>query len=159
MSVAAGVAALLQGITVQVSPFFHPIPVGSDVYRSIPVLGFRIPAGFPSPADDYLEGRIDLNEHLILHKEATFILRVKGWSMIKAGIHDGDELIVDRAVEPVDGKIVVAIVDGQMTVKRLYKKRGVVKLVAENPDFAAIEFNDGHELTIWGVVTRVLHKV
>lgn len=137
----------------------NPIEVGSNFRQTIPLLGFRIPAGFPSPADDYLEGRIDLNEHLIQHKEATFILRVKGWSMIKAGIHDGDELIVDRSLEPVDGKIVVAVVNGQMTVKRLYKKRGVIKLLAENADFADIEFKDGHELTIWGVVTRVLHKV
>ena len=101
----------------QVSPFNHPIAVGSEIYRSIPVLGFRIPAGFPSPADDYLEGRIDLNEHLILHKEATFILRVKGWSMVKAGIHDGDELIVDRAVEPVGGEWNV---EGQEVTWRAY---------------------------------------
>jgi len=127
--------------------------------RRIPLIGRRVPAGFPSPADDYLEGRIDLNEHLIRHKEATFILRVKGWSMLKAGIHDGDELIVDRALEPEDGRIVVAIVNGEMTVKRLSKRRGKVKLLAENPDFPPIEFKDGDELNIWGVVTRVIHKV
>lgn len=127
--------------------------------QRIPMIGRRVPAGFPSPADDYLEGRIDLNEHLIKHKEATFILRVKGWSMLKAGIHDGDELIVDRALEPVDGKIVVAVVNGEMTVKRLYKKRGKVRLLAENPEFSPIEFKNGDELNIWGVVTRVIHKV
>ena len=137
----------------------NPIPVGSHVRQTIPLLGFRIAAGFPSPADDYLEGRIDLNEHLIRNKEATFILRVKGWSMVKAGIHDGDELIVDRSIEPIDGKIVVAVVDGQLTVKRLYKKHGIIKLLAENADFGVIEFKEGHELIIWGVVTRVLHKV
>ena len=137
----------------------NPIPVGSHVRQTIPLLGFRIRAGFPSPADDYLEGRIDQNEHQIRNKEATFILRVKGWSMVKAGIHDGDELIVDRSIEPVDGKIVVAVVDGQLTVMRLYKKHGIIKLLAENVDFGEIEFKDGHELIIWGVVTRVLHKV
>ncbi|MDQ3195764.1 MAG: translesion error-prone DNA polymerase V autoproteolytic subunit [Pseudomonadota bacterium] len=125
----------------------------------LPLVGGRVPAGFPSPADDYIEGRIDLNEHLIRNKEATFIFRVKGWSMLKAGIHDGDELIVDRSVEPCHRHIVVAVVNGQLTVKRLHKRARVVRLLSENDDHPCIEFKDGDELQIWGVVTTVLHKV
>ena len=127
--------------------------------RAIPVMSHRVPAGFPSPADDYVQDRVDLNEHLILHRDASFILRVSGWSMVGAGIHDGDELIVDRAIEPVDGHVVVAVIDGELTVKRLRRSGKTVRLVAENPEYPDIEFVDGEELVIWGVVTRVLHKV
>ncbi|MCE5388450.1 MAG: translesion error-prone DNA polymerase V autoproteolytic subunit [Acidithiobacillus sp.] len=126
---------------------------------TIPVLLSRIPAGFPSPADDYVEGRIDLNEHLILHREATFLLRVSGWSMRDAGIFDGDEILVDRALEASDGRIVVAILHGELTVKRLRHAQGRMVLCAENPDFPPIVLRDGEECLIWGVVTRVLHKV
>ena len=118
-----------------------------------------IPAGFPSPAEDHVEDRVDLNEHLILHREASFILRVSGWSMVGAGIHDGDEIIVDRAIEPNDGHVVVAVVDGELTVKRLRKSGKTVRLVAENPEYPDIEFIEGEELVVWGVVTRVLHKL
>ena len=114
---------------------------------------------FPSPADDYVEKQIDLNTHLIQHKEATFILRVTGWSMRDVGIFDGDEIIVDRAITPVDGKIVVAAIDGELTVKRLRQIGTAVHLGAENPDFPDIVLNEGQELCIWGVVTRVLHRV
>ncbi len=136
------------------------IPLVSDAPRyTIPVMSHRVPAGFPSPADDYVQDRVDLNEHLILHRDASFILRVSGWSMVGAGIHDGDELIVDRAIEPVDGHVVVAVIDGELTVKRLRKSGKAVRLVAENPEYPDIEFLEGEELVIWGVVTRVLHKV
>lgn len=126
---------------------------------SIPIMSHRIAAGFPSPADDYIEHGIDLNEHLILHREATYILRVSGWSMIGAGIHDGDEIIVDRAIAPQDHHIVVAVLDNQLTVKRLKKSGNIVRLVAENPEFPDILIGPEEELMIWGVVTRVLHKV
>ena len=136
------------------------LPIAADAARStIPVMSYRVPAGFPSPADDYVQDRVDLNEHLILHRDASFILRVSGWSMVGAGIHDGDELIVDRAIEPVDGHVVVAVINGELTVKRLRRSGKSVRLVAENPEYPDIEFNDDEELTIWGVVTRVLHKV
>ena len=124
-----------------------------------PVMSHHVPAGFPSPADDHAQDPIDLNEHLILHRAASFILRVSGWSMIGAGIHDGDEIIVDRAIDPVDGHVVVAVIDGELTIKRLKKLGNKIRLVAENPDYPDIEFLKGEELTIWGVVTRVLHKV
>lgn len=129
------------------------------VRRLFPVMSHRIPAGFPSPADDHVQDRVDLNEHLILHRDASFILRVSGWSMLGAGIHDGDEIIVDRAIDPADGHVVVAVVDSELTVKRLRKSGKSVRLVAENPDFPDIVFGEENELVIWGVVTRVLHKV
>lgn len=136
------------------------IPFVTDApRRTIPAMSYRVPAGFPSPADDYVQGRIDLNEHLLLHREASFILRVSGWSMVGAGIFDGDEIIVDRAIDPHDGHVVLAVLGSEFTVKRLKKDGKTVRLVAENPDFPDIEFREGDELTIWGVVTRVLHKL
>ena len=116
-------------------------------------------AGFPSPADDYVAATLDLNEHLIAHKEATFFLRATGHSMIGAGIHDGDLLVVDRSVTPRHGAVVIAVVDGEFTVKRLDKRAGRIRLLAENPEYAPIEFADGQELQVWGVVTNVIHRL
>ncbi|MHB1247830.1 MAG: LexA family protein [Polaromonas sp.] len=127
--------------------------------QQFPFMGHSIRAGFPSPADDYVEKRIDLNEELIQHREATFFLRVKGQSMVDAGIDDGDELIVDRAIKPEHGRIVIAAVDGELTVKRFYQRDGVVKLIAENPKHPDIELKDGQEMLIWGVVTRIIKSV
>ena len=101
-------------------------------------------AGFPSPADDYLEGALDLNEHLIRYPAATFFLRVIGDSMVGAGIHSGDLLIVDRSINPVDGRIVIAIIDGELTVKRLSQQHGKVRLISENPNYPTIKIRDGH---------------
>ncbi|MBU1690659.1 MAG: translesion error-prone DNA polymerase V autoproteolytic subunit [Gammaproteobacteria bacterium] len=128
-------------------------------FLAIPLMSHSVRAGFPSPADDYIEKRIDLNEELIQHREATFFLRVRGHSMVGAGIDDGDELIVDRAISPAHGRIVVAVVDGELTVKRFFQREGVVKLVAESAEFADIEFKDGQEMVIWGVVTKVIKSV
>lgn len=126
----------------------------------IPYLSSAVHAGFPSPADDFLEGHLDLNEYLIDHPAATYYVRVKGESMINAGIHDGDLLIVDRSLEPRDNKVVIAIVDGQLTVKRLKKlKNQQFVLIAENPDFPAIEMNEENNVSIWGIVTNVIHAV
>jgi DNA polymerase V len=125
----------------------------------LPLFSHRIAAGFPSPADDYVEERIDLNRHLIRHREATFFLRVQGDSMINAGIHDGDMLIVDRAIEPVSGKIVIAALDGELTVKRLSTRDGKVRLLPENPDYPVIEIGTEQELVIWGVVIHVIHAL
>ncbi len=137
-----------------------PYPLGGT-HRTVlfPVMMSRIAAGFPSPADDYIEKQIDLNAHLIQHKEATFILRVAGWSMRDVGIFDGDEIIVDRAITPADGKIVVAAINGELTVKRLRRVGEAIHLQAENPEFPPIILQEGEELCIWGVVTRVLHRV
>jgi DNA polymerase V len=124
----------------------------------LPLYGSRIAAGFPSPADDDLEGTIDLNAHLIRHPAATFFLRVQGDSMIGAGIRDGDLLVVDRAREVKSGAIVVAAVDGELTLKRLKIDRERVWLVAENPDFAPLEIRDGMAFVVWGVVAHTVHS-
>lgn len=118
-----------------------------------------VPAGFPSPAQDYFDGRLDLNAHLIHDITSTYLVRVSGDSMQGAGISDGDELVVDRSLAPVDGNVVVAVLDGELTVKRLRLIGGVVRLAAENPDYPDIEIPELAELTIWGVVTRCLHHV
>lgn len=138
------------------SSCFAPIQRGS-CYR--PLIAGRAPAGFPSPAADHYDKRLDLNEHLVLHPEATFFLRVKGNSMIGAGIHDGDLLVVDRSLEPSHGRVVIAALDGELTVKRLHQQHGKILLCADNPDYPAIAIRQGQELQIWGVVAHVIHKV
>ena len=125
---------------------------------SIPIFTSRVQAGFPSPADDHLEDTLDLNAHLIHHKEATFFVKAQGDSMIGAGIQQGDILIVDKSLTAKSGKIVIAVVDGEFTVKRLHKYKGNITLKAENPDFKDIKIGGDDELIIWGVVTSVIHQ-
>lgn len=116
--------------------------------------------GFPSPSQDYQTSEIDLNEHLMPNRVSTFILRARGNSMIRAGIYDGDELIVDRSIRPEDGHVVVAVVDGDMVVKRLRLTRhGGVILEADSPGHPDIEIAELSDLRVWGVVTRSLHRV
>jgi DNA polymerase V len=118
----------------------------------------RVPAGFPSPADDYVERTIDLNEWLVKNKIATFIVSVEGDSM-SLEFHSGDTLIVDRSLEPKHNDVVIACVDGEVTVKRLVIEGGKRFLVPESPDHPIIELNGDQELIIWGVVTYSIHKV
>jgi len=125
----------------------------------LPLYETGVSAGFPSPAEDYVDRGLDLNEHLITHPEATFFVRVEGESMVNAGINSGDILIVDRAMEPNNKKIVIAVVDGEFTVKRFIKEDSKILLVPENPDYTAIDICSGSELEIWGVVTYVIHKL
>ncbi len=125
----------------------------------LPIYGAKIAAGFPSPADDYIEGSLDLNEHLIQHPAATFFVRVSGLSMIDAGMYPDDILIVDKSIEPIHGKIVIAAIDGELTVKRLYKKNGIIRLMPENENFTPIDLESETDLIIWGVVTNVIHSV
>lgn len=130
-----------------------------DALAGILVAPVAVAAGFPSPAQDYYTGPIDLNEHLIKDITSTFIVRVSGDSMEPAGISDGDELIVDRSLTPRHGNVVVAVLDGELTIKRLWLTgRGVV-LHAENPTYPDLRIPALSELTIWGVVTRCLHRV
>lgn len=118
-----------------------------------------VSAGFPSPADDYVERGLDLNEHLIDNPEATFMVRVCGDSMVDAGIRDGDVLVVDRSREAAVGRIVVAVVDGELTVKRLARRGGAVLLVPENEAYAPIEILPGREFLVWGVVVGVVRRM
>lgn len=118
-----------------------------------------VQAGFPSPAEDCMEGPLDLHEHLVRHKSATFFLRVSGQSMIKAGIFDGDLLVVDRIITPGHNKVVIAALDGELTVKRLVRRNGRVLLVPENPDYPEIDITEHEYVHIWGVVTYVIHKL
>lgn len=126
---------------------------------SVLVSPVPVAAGFPSPAQDYFDGRIDLNAHLIKDVTSTYVVRVSGESVEGAGISDGDELIVDRALEPRDGAVVVAVLDGELTIKRLrITPKGVI-LQAENPAYPDIEVPALADLTIWGTTVRCLHHV
>ena len=135
------------------------VPMPVVPVHSTAMYGHKISAGFPSPADDYVEDNLDLNQLLIHNKAATFFLRVKGDSMINAGIHDGDIIVVDRSITPTDGAVVVAVVDSELTVKRLKFDRDIPELHAENPKYAPIRFKKGQEMMIWGVVTSAVHAV
>jgi len=126
----------------------------------LPLYHSKVAAGFPSPADDYISKKLDLNEYLIKHPAATFLVRATGDSMINAGIHHNDILIVDRSLKPTVGKIIIVAIDGQLTVKRLQKNaNGKFLLVPDNPAYKPIEISEGSETCIWGVVTQVIHFV
>ncbi|WP_435260798.1 LexA family protein [Tenacibaculum sp. nBUS_03] len=118
-----------------------------------------ISAGFPSPADDFKETRISLDEELIKNKEATFFARVSGQSMIGAGLDDNDLLVIDRSIEPANNKIAVCFLDGEFTVKRLRVEGGNVWLQPENTDYPVIKITEENNFVIWGIVTSVIKKV
>lgn len=124
----------------------------------IPFFVVPVQAGFPSPADDYLEQNLNLNEYLIPHPAATFFVRVEGESMRGAGIHPGDLLIVDRSLEPTNGKIVIAVINSEFTVKRIRIDQDKVYLEPANPQFQSIEINPHSDFQVWGVATYVIHK-
>ena len=134
-----------------------PIPFARRTELNLPLFSARVQAGFPSPADDHLERSIDLNEELIQHPAATFFVRVKGESMHDAGIQSGDILVVDRSLAPTDRKIVVAMIDGEFTVKRFRNQEGRIFLEAANDQFPRIEVSEDQELVVWGVVSFVIH--
>ncbi len=129
--------------------------------KQIPVqfYDFGVSAGFPSPADDYKEKKLDLNDLLIRQPEATFFAKASGDSMIGAGIHDGDMLIVDRSITPSDGKIVIAVVNGELTVKRFKVSGRNPQLHSENPKYSPINLSEGDSISVWGVVTNVVHSL
>ncbi len=129
-----------------------PVPIAATDLV-LPQFKAAVHAGFPSPAADYAHKRVDLNDYLLRNREASFLFKVRGESMTGVGIYDGDTLIVDRSMTPVHNHIVLAIIDGAFTIKRLYMRDGVTKLVAENPAFAPICLTDGQELRVWGVAT------
>ena len=132
--------------------------VSKSLYE-IPLYTERVAAGFPSPADDYLEDKIDLNQYLVKHPASTFLVRASGNSMLNAGIFPNDILVVDKSVKAESGNVVIAIIDGELTVKRYIKKRSSVILQPENEDYEPIELNGKSEAQIWGVVTSVIHDL
>jgi SOS-response transcriptional repressors (RecA-mediated autopeptidases) len=125
----------------------------------LPLFTFKVPAGFPSPADDHLEASIDLNQQYIDHPAATFFVRVQGHSMKDAGIYSGDMLIVDRSLEPKSDSIVIAVVNGELTVKRLVIENQQVWLKPENTDYEPLQITEEMDLHIWGVVAHVIHSL
>jgi len=143
-----------------------PTPTISAVYTfnrkgelKRPLFACSVSAGFPSPADDYIEGRLDLNELMVPNPAATFFVRVAGDSMIGAGIHHNDILVVDRSLEPISGKVVIAVVNNELTVKRLVKNGENICLKAESPDYPDIKMTEGNTCEIWGVVAFVVHAL
>jgi DNA polymerase V len=154
-----GGASVQEGEDVYMSRVTLPSGLRSPDEKGLPLFLETVAAGFPSPAGDYIECRLDLNEHLIQHPSATFFVRVSGDSMLGAGIHDGDILIVDRSLEPVHGSVVVAALNGELTVKRLLREGGRCVLKPENESFACIEIPELADLQIWGVATSAVHKL
>ena len=146
---------------------FNPGPLGRNVFIPavdrdvVPVDLYicKVVAGFPSPADDYVEKSLDLNELLIKRPAATFFVRVEGDSMLDAGIHPDDILVVDRSLSPDAGKIVVCALNGELTVKHLAREDQQWRLVAANPDYPDIVIHEGLETIIWGVVTASIHLI
>ena len=124
-----------------------------------PLFASPVSAGFPSPADDYIEQDIDLHDYLVKNPPATFLVRAEGDSMIDAGIFSGDILVVDRSLTPHDRSVVIAVVDGDLTVKRFLKSKKGITLAPENDNYDPIEISNEQELTIWGVVTNVIHSL
>ena len=116
-------------------------------------------AGFPSPASDYLEGEIDLNRYLIKNPPATFIVKSQGNCLLQAGIHSGDLLIVDRSIKPQNNSIVIASINGDLTVKRIKASNKKFLLTSDNKEYGNIKINNESDIFIWGVVTKVIHNV
>lgn len=124
-----------------------------------PLLSVAVSAGYPCRADDHCDELLDLNQHLINHPQHTYFVRVQGESMINAGIHDGDLLIVDRAIAPRNNHVVVAHLNGELTVKRIHIEDGVVLLLPENPAYPTITVTEDIHFEVWGVVTNVIHAL
>ncbi|HAB27868.1 MAG: peptidase S24 [Xanthomarina sp.] len=136
---------------------FFQADVSSEL--KLPYVVNGISAGFPSPADDFLDINIDLNKHLIKNPSTTFYGRVRGDSMKDAGIHDGDLLIIDKSLEPTNNKIAVCFIDGEFTVKRISIEKDVVWLIAENKNYEPIKVTKDNDLVIWGIVTTVIKNL
>ena len=127
-------------------------------YQPLKLFEHKVPAGFPSPADDHIEKKLDLNDYLIKQKEATFFVRIKGDSMIDAGIHDNDIVIVDKSQKASNGDIVLASIDGEFTVKLLSSYKSKYRLLAANEKYKPIEINESMQFEVWGVVTGAVRK-
>lgn len=132
---------------------------GAEAPFPLPLYASRVQAGFPSPADDHIETALDLNQYLIKHPAATFFVKVSGDSMIQAGIHEGDILIVDRSLPPRNDAIIIAVVNGELTVKRLNIQNNQYTLMPENQNYQPLTITSDMDFSIWGVVTTVIHRV
>ncbi len=135
------------------------LPTPHPCVLAIPLFSGKVAAGFPSPADDYVEKTLDLNELLVQKPAATFFVRAQGESMLGVGIHPNDILVVDRSIEAVPGKIVICALNGELTVKRLTRDNEQWQLKAENPNYPDIVIHEELDMVIWGVVTNVIHAL
>lgn len=140
------------------SPVLEPIPIDLLEGVEIPLFASYISAGFPSPADDYLEDRIELGEYLVQNPTSTFMMKVKGNSMRDANIHEGDLLVIDKSLKPRDGLPVVCFLDGEFTVKTFRKIKDKVFLEPANPAYPRIEITEEMDMRVWGVIVWILHK-
>ncbi|WP_231583476.1 LexA family protein [Rufibacter radiotolerans] len=136
----------------------EPIPIDLLEGVEIPLFASYISAGFPSPADDYLEDRIELGEYLVQNPTSTFMMKVKGNSMRDANIHEGDLLVIDKSLKPRDGLPVVCFLDGEFTVKTFRKIKDKVFLEPANPAYPRIEITEEMDMRVWGVIVWILHK-
>jgi DNA polymerase V len=136
---------------------FLPRPLSRRLL--LPLFTGKVAAGFPSPADDYIEKTLDLNELLVQKPAATFFVRAEGDSMLGAGIHPNDILVVDRSIEAVSGKVVICALNGELTVKRLIRRNDQWWLQAENPNYSDILLYEELDVVVWGVVTSVIHAL
>ena len=162
-------AALRPGLLAERAVAAPPPPPGAGLVNvgkidsasrlSRPLFGAGVPAGFPSPAENYLEKPLDLNVYLIKNPPATFFIRVTGDSMIEAGIHDGDILVVDRSLPPTSGSVVIAVLDGELAVKRLIRHGNSILLAPENPHYSALKIHEESQLQIWGVAVCSIHHL
>ena len=138
-------------------PLNQPLAIKSNPLW-LDVCGWSVPAGFPSPAQDHVQRRIDLNEHLIHNGDATYLFKVSGDSMNGIGIFPNDTLLIDRSIEPKHNNIVLGVLNAEFTVKRLYRRGGVVKLVPENPIYPTRIIKEEDDFIVWGVVTAAIRK-
>ena len=125
---------------------------------SVPVLGDAVPAGFPSPAEDYLDMDLNLHDYLVRNPAATFCVRVSGDSMVSADIKSGDVMVIDRALDPTNNSIVLAVLNGEFTVKRIKKRANELYLIADNEQYQPMKITKDVDFQVWGVVTFIIHK-
>jgi DNA polymerase V len=141
----------------EIEQFFSAGYKGSKSFKQLDVPNANA-TGFGAPTDDYMDKGIDLNEQLIRNKPATFFMRVQGNSMVNASIHDGDIVIVDRSIKPQSGKVIIAVVDGEMLIRRFEKTINKVRLIPETPKLSPMEISEYADFSIWGVVTYVIKQ-
>jgi len=146
----------MAALKLHTSPLIDIYSALSDTKLELPLLSEGISAGFPSPALDFIDLSIDLNRHLILHPSSTFYGRVKGESMKDEGINDGDLLVIDKSLEPLDGKIAVCYIDGEFTIKKIKFEKNVCWLIPANEKYKPIKISPDNDFLIWGIVTHVI---